>query len=154
MGEVCLFVCLGQHRHNLLSLMPPKRKESAATPVASGPKQKRSKPSFRTPTTAALEQTTSVSSDVGSTSTSSKNRVVTLRASASGRRGYRSQDLSTAQSSSLENSAIPMDIATNITGISDPNPIPPLDPESESPPDSGPKPRTKQKNTTTVGYID
>ena len=138
--------------------MPPKRKESAATPVASGPKQKRSKPSFRTPTTAALEQTTSVSSDVGSTSTSSKNRVVTLRASASGRRGYRSQDLSTAQSSSLENSAIPMDIATNITtnitDISDPNPIPPLDPESESQPDSGPKPRTKQKNTTTVGYID
>ena len=71
--------------------MPPKRKESAAIPVASGPKQKKSKTSFRTPTTAALEGTTSAASEVGT-----KNRVVTLRASSSGRRGYRSQDLSTS----------------------------------------------------------
>jgi len=53
--------------------MPAKRKETAAS---SGPKQKRSKTSFRTPTPAALEGSTSAASDVGSTST--KNRVVTL----------------------------------------------------------------------------
>jgi len=93
--------------------MAPKRKETAATPAASGPKPKRSRTSFRTPTTPALEAATSVASEVGSTSTSCKNRVVTLRASAGGRRGYRTQDLSTTQSSSsldplaAENSAIP-----------------------------------------------
>ena len=148
-----MFICFGKHRHNLhLAFMPPKRKESAATPSASGPKQKRSKTSFRTPTTAALDGTTSSSaSEVGTTS-STKNRIVTLRASASGRRGYRSQDLSTTQSSSLdspdspeaENSAHPTDITDS---TSDPiPPIPPLD-GSEG------KSRPKQKNTTTVCYI-
>ena len=135
--------------------MPPKRKGNAATPVASGPKQKRSKTSFRTPTTAALEGTTSATSEVGPT----KNQVVTLRASASGRRGYRSQDLTTTQSSSqgleslaAENSALPSDITSNIADIS--NPIPPLVyVESDTPPGPGAKSRTKQKNTTTVGYI-
>jgi len=137
--------------------MPPKRKESAATPVTSGPKQKRSKTSFRTPTTTALEATTSVASEVGSTSTSStKNRVVTLRASASGRRGYRSQDLSTTQTSGLdssapENSPTPSDIIGDIADINDPNPPPDL--ESDTQPGSGTKSRPKQKNTTTVGYI-
>jgi len=137
--------------------MPPKRKESAATPAASGPKQKRSKTSFRTPTTAALEGTTSAAIEVGSTSTSTKNRVVTLRASASGRRGYRSQDLSTTQSSShnllaAENSSIPSEITGDlaITDINDAN-YPPLDPETETQPGSGAKSRPKQKNTTTVG---
>jgi hypothetical protein len=128
--------------------MPPKRKEGA--PVASGPKQKRSKTSFRTPTTAALESTTSsATSDLGSTST---NRVITLRASASGRRGYRSQDLSTTQSSSLasdslaaETSALPCD--------TDGEPIQLLEVESDTQPSSGTKSRPKQKNTTTVGYI-
>src|ERR1700678_1375289 len=131
--------------------MPPKIKESAATPAASGPKQKRSKTSFRTPTTAALEGTSSTASEVGSTST--KNRVVTLRASASGRRGYRSQELSTTQSSTAnslgaENSAHPTDITDSIS-----DPIPPLDVESDT--QSGPeaKSRQKQKNTTTVCYI-
>ena len=71
-----LFVyCFRQHGHNT-SLMPPKQKESAAIPAASGPKQKRSKTSFRTPTTAALEVTTSIASEVGSAST--KNQVFTL----------------------------------------------------------------------------
>src|SRR5271168_366746 len=98
--------------------MPLKRKESAATPAASGPKQKRSKTSFWTPTTAALEGTSSTASEVGSTST--KNRVVTLRASAGGRRGYRSQELSTNQSSSAdslgaENSAHLTDITDSIS---------------------------------------
>ena len=124
--------------------MPPKRKESAATPVASGPKQKWSKTSFRTPTTVALE-----GSDVGSTS---KNRVITLQASASGRRGYHCKDLSTTQSSSLasdslaaETSALPSDTMGE--------PIPHLDVESDTQPSSGAKSRPKQKNTTTVGYI-
>ena len=109
--------------------MPPKQKESAAIPAASGPKHKRSKTSFQTPTTAALERTTSAESEVGSTSTISKNRVVTLRASASGRRGYHSQDLSTTQSTSHEylaadNSSIPSEITgdSDITDISDLNP--------------------------------
>ena len=93
-----LFVCFEQHHHNLsLTGMPPERKESAATPIASGPKPKQSKTSFRTPTTAASESTTtSAASDVGSTS---KNRVVTLRAGASGHRGYRTQDLATTSNS-------------------------------------------------------
>src|SRR5271168_132923 len=111
--------------------MPPKRKESAATPTASGPKPKRSKTSFRTPSTAALEP----ASEVGSTSTSSKNRVFTLRASASGRRGYRSQDLSTTQSSSqdslaAETSAIPSDMISDMADTCDT--IPSQDPEGDN----------------------
>ena len=129
--------------------MPPKRKESAATPTASGPKPKRSKTSFRTPSTAALEPATSV----GSTSTSSKNRVFTLRASASGRRGYRSQDLSTTQSSSqdslaAETSAIPSDMISDMADTCDT--IPSQDPEGHNQPGSNTKPRKDKKNTTTV----
>ena len=107
-----------------------------------------------------MEGTTSAASEVGSTSTSSKNRVVTLRASATGRRGYRSQDLSTTQSSShdslaADNSSIPSEITgdSDITDTSDPN-HPPLDPESDSQPGLGAKSKAKKKNTTTVGYID
>jgi hypothetical protein len=142
-----LFVIISQLRNNLSS-MPPKQKESAATPTASGPKLKRSKTSFRTPTTAALEPATSVASEVGSTGTSSKNRVITLRASASGRRGYRSQDLSTTQSSSLDSlaaeaSAIPSNIISDMADTCDP--IPPLDPEGDSQPGSSTKPRPKKK---------
>ena len=130
--------------------MPPKRKGNAATPVASGPKQKQSKTLFQTPMTAALEGTTSAASEVGST----MNWVVTLRASASGRCGYRSQELSATQSSSVdslaaENSALPSDITSNIADTS--VPIPLLDIESDTPHDLGTKPRPKQKNTTTVG---
>jgi hypothetical protein len=133
--------------------MPPKRKESAATPTASGPKPKRSKTSFRTPTPAALEPATSVPSEVGSTSTSSKNRVITLRASASGRRGYRSQDLSTTQSSSqdslaAETSAIPSDMISDMADTCET--IPPQDPEGDNQPGSNSKPRKEKKNTTTV----
>jgi hypothetical protein len=138
--------------------MPPKRKESAATPAASGPKQKRSKTSFRTPTKAALESgTTSAASEVGSTSTTSKNRVVTLRASDSGHRGYRSQDLSTTQSSSIDtlaadSSSVPSEIPgdPDIADISDP----PIDLGGDTQPSSGAKSRPKHKNTTTVGYGD
>ena len=83
--------------------MPPKQKESAATTVASGPKQKWSKTLFQTPTTAALEGTaTSPASDVGLIST---NQIVTLWASVSGRHRYHSQNLST-QSSSLANDSL------------------------------------------------
>ena len=133
--------------------MPPKRKESAAAPAASGPKQKWSKTSFQTPMTAALESTTTSSaSELGSTSTSSKNQVITLRSSASGCCGYRSQDLSTTQSSSLdalaaEKSPTSSDIINNIADTN-----PPLDLESDTQPDSGAKSRPKQKNITTVSY--
>ena len=128
--------------------MPPKRKESAAIPVASGPKQKKSKTSFRTPTTAALEGTTSAASEVGT-----KNRVVTLRASSSGRRGYRSQDLSTSsQNTTLDSS--PADHSAHPSHPSDINdPISPPDLESDTQSGAGAKPKPKQKNTTTVGYF-
>ena len=48
--------------------MPAKRKDSAAAPAASGPKPKRSRTSFRTPTTPALEAATSAASELVSTS--------------------------------------------------------------------------------------
>ena len=100
--------------------------------------------------TAALEGTTSAASEVCST----MNQVVTLQASASGCCGYCSQELSATQSSSVdslaaENSALPSDITSNIADTS--VPIPLLDIESDTPHDSGTKPRPKQKNTTTVG---
>lgn len=124
--------------------MPPKRKD---TPAASGPKQKRSKTSFRTPTTAALEGS---AAEVGSV----KNRVVTLRASASGRRGYRTQDLSTSQSSSLDSSpAENSNLSSEIPNTCDFIPHPNLDLESDSAdtqPGPSAKSRPKQKNTTTV----
>jgi hypothetical protein len=66
------------HSHTT-SFMPPKRKDDSAAPTASGPKTKRSKPSFRTPTTSGPKATDD--SEVIST----KNRVVTLQSSASGR---------------------------------------------------------------------
>jgi hypothetical protein len=130
--------------------MPPKRKDSANAP---GPKQKRSKPSFRTPTTAGLDST--VASEVGSTTSTSTSRVITLRANAtSGRRGYSTQILSTTSTSSLnslltENSALPSEIC-------DSESIPPLilesDLQSGSSSNSNAKSRPKQKNTTTVRY--
>ena len=137
------------------ALMPPKWREDAAPPAASGPKHKRSKTSFRTPTTASLEGTVSAASEVGSTSTSSKNRVVTLQASASGRRGYRSQDLAATQSSAHEslaadNSSIP----SEFTGDSDIADISAQDPEHDSQPGSGIKSRPQKKNITTVSFID
>ena len=97
-----------------------------------------------------MEGTTSTASEVGST----MNQVVTFQASASGCRGYRSQELSATQSSSVdslaaENSALPSDITSNIADTS--VPIPLLDIESDTPHDLGAKPRPKQKNTTTVG---
>jgi hypothetical protein len=121
--------------------------QTAATPVGSGPKQKRSKTSFWTPTPAALEGSTSAASDVGSTST--KNRVVTLQVSASGRRGYRTQDLATSSSSNpaspaAELSHLPPHIPDECDSISHPNE------ESDIHPDLGAKSRPKQKNTTTV----
>jgi hypothetical protein len=130
-----------------LHLMPQKRKDSAATSVASGPKQKRSRTSFRTPTTAGLDDTVAHASEVGST----KNRVVTLRASASGRRGYRTQDMSAAPSSSSSlHSSAPND-SDLPSYVSNPcDPILSLNQESELQPGPSAKSRPKQKNTTTV----
>lgn len=126
--------------------MPPKRKDNAGTPAASGPKQKRSKTSFRTPTTAGLEG--SAETETGLTT----NRVVTLRASASGRRGYRTQDLSTTPTSaheSLPAEPLPSDIPHSFNS----SPPPTVDLESDTvdiEPGSSAKSRRKQKNTTTV----
>jgi hypothetical protein len=134
--------------------MPPKRKDDSATPAVSGPKAKRSKstptfrtptstPTFRTPTTAGLEAT--AASEVNST----KNRIVTLRSSASGsgRRGYRTQDLAT--SSNSNNASPPAEILHLPSHIPDECDSMPH-PTEESDPDLGTKSRPKEKNTTTV----
>ena len=127
--------------------MPPKRKDSATTPVVSGPKPKRSKTSFRTPMAASLEGNPAGPSEVGLTA----NRMVTLRTSASGRRGYRSQDLSTTQSStsSLASNSLATE-TSDLPSATMGEPIQHLDVESDTQPSSGAKPRPKQKNTTTV----
>jgi hypothetical protein len=131
--------------------MPQKRKDDSAASAASGPKTKRSKPSFRTPTTAGPE--IAEHSEVNS----SKNRVVTLRPSASGRRGYRTQDLAMGSNSNpaspaLELSHLPPHILDECDSISHPieeSEIYPTE-ESDKHPKSGTKSRPKQKNTTTV----
>jgi len=125
--------------------MPPKRKDVSAASAASGPKTKRSKPSFRTPTTSTAGPEAPEQSGVNST----KNRVVTLRPSASGRRGYRTQDLATSSNSNsaspaAEPSHLPPHIPDECDSISLPTE------ESDIHPDSGAKSRRKQKNTTTV----
>jgi hypothetical protein len=139
------FITLSQS-HNLFP-MPPKRKDGSAASTASGPKTKRSKPSFRTPTTAGPD--TAEQSEVNST----KNRVVTLRPSASGRRGYRTQALAMTSNSNPaspagELSHIP-DKCDSISHPTEESDIHPTE-ESDIHPKSGTKSRPKQKNTTTV----
>lgn len=131
--------------------MPPKRKDASAASAASGPKTKRSKPSFRTPTTAGPEA--AEQSEVNST----KNRVVTLRPSASGRRGYRTQDLATTSNSNPASPAtellhLPPHIPNECDSISHPTEESDIHPTEESDvhPKSDAKSRPKQKNTTTV----
>ena len=126
----------------LILLMPPKRKDNSSSAV-SGSKTKRSRstPTFRTPTTAGLEAT--IATEVNST----KNWVVTLRASASGHWGYHTQDFATTSnptSSAAEASHLPSHISDECDSISHPTE------ESDIHPDSGTKSRPKQKNTTTV----
>jgi hypothetical protein len=128
--------------------MPPKRKENSATPAVSGPKPKRSKPTFRTPgpTTAGLEATTA-SSEVSST----KNRVVTLRASTSGRRGYRTQDLATPSNSNPASPAAELsDLPSHIPDECDSISHPTEESDIHLSPGTGTRSRPKQKNTTTV----
>jgi hypothetical protein len=131
--------------HNLF-LMPPKRKDNSAASAASGPKTKRSKPSFRTPTTADPE--IAEHSEVNS----SKNRVVTLRPSASGRRGYRTQDLATASNSNPASPALELSHLPPHDSISHPTEESEIHPteESDNYLKSDTKSRPKQKNTTTV----
>lgn len=77
--------------------MPSKRKDNAANSATTGPNRKRSKPSFRTPTTAGIQEA------APSQPSLSKNRVVTLRTSATGRRGYHTaQDIQSDSSPTLE----------------------------------------------------
>ena len=126
--------------------MPPKRKDDYSTSAAtgSGPKPKRSKPTFRTPST----ETAQVSEPLPVKQlSSSNNRVVTLRTGASGRRGYRTQELAAASSSSNSTQAndapnsydqiLPAD--HDNTGPEIQNDIPAVS-----------KAQRKQKNTTTV----
>jgi hypothetical protein len=116
--------------------MPPKRKDSAV----SGPKAKRSKstPIFRTPTTSTAGLKATTTSEINST----KNRVVTLRASASGRRGYRTQDLATSSNSNDSSAAELPDLPSHTPDECKSK----LDPTEES----NIHIRVKQKNTTTV----
>jgi hypothetical protein len=129
--------------------MPPKRKDNSGTSAVSGPKAKRSKstPTFRTPTASTTGLGATPASEVNST----KNRVVTLRASASGRRGYRTQDLDTSSNSnnafpSPELSDLPSHIPDECDSIPHPAEVNDIHPQN----DLGAKPRPKQKNTTTV----
>ena len=128
--------------------MPPKRKDTSASAV-SGPKAKRSKstPTFRTPTTSTAGLGATTTSEVNST----KNRVVTLRSSASGRRGYHTQDLATTSNSNNASPAAELsDLPPHISDECDS--IPPSTEENDIHPqtDLRSKSRPKQKNTTTV----
>jgi hypothetical protein len=136
-----------QSQSHHLFPMPPKRKDNSSTSAVSGPKAKRSKstPTFRTPTTAGPEAT------AASEANSTKNRIVTLRSSASGsgRRGYRTQDLDT--SSNSNNASPPAELSHLPSHIPDEcDSMPHLTEESDLHPDLGTKSRPKQKNTTTV----
>jgi hypothetical protein len=125
--------------------MPPKRKDDSAASASSGPKTKRSKPSFRTPTTTG--PTTTGPEAINPI----KNRVVTLRSSASGRRGYRSQDLATPSNSNPSSPAADLlDLPPHMSDEC--NSISHSIEETDLPPESGSttKSRPKQKNTTTV----
>jgi len=128
--------------------MPFKRKDNAA-----GPKPKRSKTTFRTPTTAALEDI------AASQPSSSKNRVVTLRTGASGRRGYRTQELSatcstvddsTPDSNSESSAAAGLTQASGVPDDISLADIRASELQSDNPPATSTKPRAKQRNTTTV----
>ena len=137
--------------HNLIP-MPPKQKDNSATSVSgSKAKRKKSTPTFRTPTTANPEATSIAASELNST----KNRIVTLRASASGCCGYCTQDLTAATTSSNSDnvSAPAAELPHLPSNERDSIPYPTtgesnIHPQAES--ESGTKSRPKQKNTTTV----
>jgi hypothetical protein len=130
--------------------MPPKRKDNNSSTSAasgSGPKPKRSKPTFRTPSSATAQASSSENAHSAIQLSSSNNRVVTLRTGASGRRGYRTQELAAASSSN----------STQATddGLDAYEHIPPADhditgPEIQNNIPAVTKGRAKQKNTTTV----
>ena len=128
--------------------MPPKRKDNNSTSAASGsgPKPKRSKPTFRTPTSATAQSSESTHS--ANQLTSSNNRVVTLRTGASGRRGYRTQELAASSS----NDACTVDAYEHISpadyDITGPASEIQNNIQNDIPAVS--KGRAKQKNTTTV----
>lgn len=136
--------------------MPPKRKDNTSISTTSS-SLKRSKPAFRTPTTTGSNISTL------SQPSSSKNRVVTLRTSATGRRGYRSQDFLSNPESNPNFSAIE-DLTLPATSPTSESTLDTFESDSHIPcvlhKESGNagtdissgkvKPRTKQKNTTTV----
>jgi hypothetical protein len=126
--------------------MPPKRKDGATTANA-GRVPKRSKPTFRAPTTTTVPDTT-----ISQAASSSRNRIVTLRTSATGRRGYRTQDVVSNPESNPDSDSsapsnfidpLPVEDATDI-GIEG------LNTDTDTPAVVGAKSRSKQKNTTAV----
>lgn len=128
--------------------MPPKRKDNNSTSTASGsgPKPKRSKPTFRTPTslTADVSGITNTANQLSSTN----NRVVTLRTGASGRRGYRTQELAAASSSNTTQANDTVDDYEHILSADHDITNPEI--QNDTPAASKSKGRSKQKNTTTV----
>ena len=130
--------------------MPPKRKGESATSAVSGPKAKHSKltPAFRTPTTSTAGLEATAASEVNST----KNRVVTLRSSAS---GYRTQDLATTSNSNSASPAAELSDhpPSHISDECDLNSHHTEGGDIHPQADLGAKTRPKQKNTTTVRHI-
>ena len=141
--------------HSTNSAMASKRKTDAAHPSA----PKKSKPAFCTPQVTATS--TGFSNSVNQTTqpSSSKNRVVTLRTNAAGRRGYRTQDLTTIDNSNTNSDPfLSPDLSNLIPSVSDvlddSNSAYTAGPETSSESVSAislvAKQRSKQKNTTTV----
>jgi hypothetical protein len=130
--------------------MPQKQKDNSGV-SGSKAKCKKSTPIFQTPPTANPEATSIAASELNST----ENQIVTLQASASGRHGYCTQDLTAATTSSnSDNASAPAAELPHLLSI-ERDSIPYLTtgesnihPQAES--ESGTKSRPKQKNTTTV----
>lgn len=123
--------------------MPPKRKDDSSVSSA-GSTAKRTKPAFRTPTTARSGLST-----VGA-ATSKKNRIVTLRTSASGRRGYQTQDMdSSSASPTSDNCLTPLSEAAALDSDSTSGLVTNIQ-TAESDDVSPAKPKLKKRNTTTV----
>ena len=138
-SSLCYAVSQQSQSHYLFP-MPLKQKDSAV----SEPKAKctKSTPSLQTPTTNAAGLKATATSEINST----KNWVVTLRASASGHCGYRTQDLATSSNSNnappaAELSDLPSHIFYEYNSKSHPTE------------ESNIHSWAKQKNTTTVWQL-
>ena len=106
------------------------------------PKQSTPSPTFRTPTTNAAGPKATATSEINST----KNQVVTLKASASGHHGYCTQDLAT--SSNSNNASPAAELSDLPSYISDE-----CNSKSHPTEESDIHSWAKQKNTTTVWQL-